>query len=63
MSEFHLTVSQEQHDLLVRLLSAALTKKRVEVHRTEFSRDYRHELEAEEVQIQAILEKLSPAAV
>ena len=61
MSEFHLTISQSQHDLLVRMLSTALKSKRVEVHRTEFSRDFRHELEAEEAEIQALLEKLEPA--
>jgi hypothetical protein len=62
MSEFNLTISQAQHDLLVRMLSAALNSKRVEVHRTEFSRDYRHELEAEEAEMQALLDKLSTTA-
>jgi hypothetical protein len=62
MSEFNLTISQAQHDLLVRMLSTAVKSKRVEVHRTEFSRDYRHELEAEEAEMQTLLEKLSTAA-
>ncbi len=63
MSEFHLTVSQCQHELLVRILSDALKSKRIEVHRTEFSRDYRRELEAEETEIEALLDKLSHSAL
>jgi hypothetical protein len=62
MSEFHLTMSQSQHDLLVRILNSALQAKRVEVHRTEFSRDFRHELEVEEAEIRSLLDKLAVGA-
>jgi len=61
MSEVHLTISDSQRDLLVRILTEARKSKRLEVHRTEFSREYRHELEAEETEIQALLDKLSRA--
>lgn len=61
MSEIHLTLSQSQRDLLVRILSEARKGKRIEVHRTEFSREFRHELEAEEAEIQGLLDKLSHA--
>jgi hypothetical protein len=63
MSEFHLTISENEREMLVRVLSDALKHKRVEVHRTEFSRDFRRELEAEEAQMQSILDRLahSPA--
>ncbi|MCC7085009.1 MAG: hypothetical protein IT427_08385 [Pirellulales bacterium] len=59
MSDIHLTISPDQRNLLVKLLTSAVKKKRVEVHRTEFSRDYRHELEAEESQLESLLEQLS----
>ena len=63
MNEFHLTLSTTDRDLLIRMLSAALKEKRIEVHRTEFSRDFRHELESEEAQIQGLIEKLSQSAL
>jgi hypothetical protein len=62
MSELHLTVSEAQRALLARILNEALKAKRVEVHRTEFSREFRHELEAEEREIQAMLESVQHAA-
>jgi hypothetical protein len=61
MSEFYLTLSEGQRELLTRVLGDALRSKRVEIHRTEFSRDYRHELEAEEATMQCIVNKLSRA--
>jgi len=59
MSEVHLVLSPNERELLVRLLEAAMKEKRIEVRRSEFSRDYRHEMEAEETQIHALLDKLS----
>ncbi len=51
-----------ERDLLVRMLSAAVKEKRVEVRRTEFSREMRHDLEVEETQIEELLNKLTHAA-
>ena len=61
MSEVHLVLSPGERELLVRMLSAELRQKRVEVRRTEFSREYRHEVEAEEIQIHDLLDRLSQA--
>jgi hypothetical protein len=62
MSEVHVKLSPSDRDLLVRMLSAAMKGKRVEVRRTEFSRDMRHDLEVEEAHIEALLNKLTQAA-
>lgn len=62
MSELHLTVSATQREILLRILNEALKAKRVEVRRTEFSRDYRHELEDEEKEIQGLVDMLTRAA-
>ena len=61
MSEVHLTLTTSERDLLVRMLTDAVKEKRVEVRRSEFSRDYRHEMEAEETQMEDLLERLSHA--
>ena len=61
MSELHLTVSAAQREILLRILHEAIKSKRVEVRRTEFSRDYRHELEDEEKEIQGLLDMLTRA--
>jgi len=61
MSEVHLTLTSSERDLLVRMLTDAVKEKRVEVRRSEFSRDFRHEMEAEETQIENLLERLSHA--
>ena len=62
MSEVHVKLSPGDRDLLVRMLSAAMKEKRVEVRRTEFSRDMRHDLEIEEAQIEELLARLTQAA-
>jgi hypothetical protein len=62
MSEVHVTLSPSDRDLLVRMLTAAMKDKRVEVRRTEFSRDLRHDLEAEETQIEELLTRLTQCA-
>lgn len=62
MSEVHLTLTTSERDLLVRMLTAAVKEKRVEVRRSEFSRDYRHEMEAEEAEIEDVLNRLTHAA-
>jgi len=61
MSEVHVKLLPIERDLLVRMLSAAVKEKRVEVRRTEFSRDLRHELEVEETQVEELLNKLTHA--
>jgi hypothetical protein len=61
MSEVHLVLSPSERELLVRMLGAELKEKRVEVRRTEFSREFRHQVEGEETQIQGLLDKLSQA--
>jgi hypothetical protein len=62
MSEIHVVLSPGERELLVRMLTDELKHKRVEVRRTEFSREFRHQVEAEEVQVHDLLEKLSHAA-
>jgi hypothetical protein len=62
MSEVPVKLSPSERDLLVRLLGAELKQKRVEVHRTEFSREFRHHVEAEETLIDELLAKISQAA-
>ncbi len=59
MSEVHVVISSDERDLLVRMLETAINEKRVVVHRTEFSRDFRHEIEAEEAQMEGLLGRLS----
>ena len=58
MSEFQVTLSETERDLLSRLLNAALSDKRVEVRRTEFSSKMHDELHAEEEQIRQLIAKL-----
>jgi hypothetical protein len=62
MSEFHVVLTPNERALLVRMLTDELKHKRVEVRRTEFSREFRHQVEAEEAQVHALLEKLSHTA-
>ncbi len=59
MSDFHLVLSSSERDLLVRILGAQRKEKRVEVHRAEFSREFRHGLEEEEALIDGLLGKLA----
>jgi hypothetical protein len=54
-----LSLSPSEHDFLVQMLTAAMKEKRVEIHRTEFSREYRQQLEAEESQIRDMLGRLT----
>jgi hypothetical protein len=62
MADVQLAISPAQRELLVRVLSEKLKGKRVEVHRSEFSREFRHQLEAEQAEIENLLEKLGPVA-
>ncbi|MES1213393.1 MAG: hypothetical protein ABUL64_02300 [Singulisphaera sp.] len=62
MSEIHLTLTANERDLLIQILSAAVKQKRLEVHRTEFSREMRHELDVEEKLIEGLLERVSKTA-
>jgi hypothetical protein len=59
MSECHIALTAEERDLLTRMLSQALRDKRVEIHRTEFSKDFREGLELEERLIEGMLGRLS----
>ena len=61
MAEVHVKLLPIERDLLVRMLAEAVKEKRVEVRRTEFSRDMRHDLEVEELQIEELLKKLQDA--
>jgi len=62
MSEFHLELTPIELALLVRMLTDEMKHKRVEVRRTEFSREFRQQVEAEEVQVHGLLEKLTHMA-
>lgn len=62
MSDFQLTLSASERDLLSSILSASLKQKRVEVHRTEFSREFREQVEAEAALIHDLLDKLAHSA-
>ncbi|MGD9723655.1 MAG: hypothetical protein AB7O59_20140 [Pirellulales bacterium] len=61
MSDFQVHVSPAERDLLVRLLTAQLREKQIEVHRTEFSREFREHVQMEETQIREMLDKFSHA--
>jgi hypothetical protein len=61
MTNLRIELNAEQHELLVRLLNSALKQKQVEVHRAEFSREFRNQLESEEAAIRELLDKLGRA--
>lgn len=61
MFEVHLTISETEREMLSRMLHDAIKAKRVEVHRTEFSREFRRQLEDEEATMQGLLNKLASA--
>jgi hypothetical protein len=58
MNELKLPLTEDQRDLLRRLLDSALAESRVEVHRTHFSPGYRERVLAEESCIAGLLKKL-----
>jgi hypothetical protein len=62
MTDVHLVLSPGEREMLLQILEAELKQKRVEVHRTEFSREFRHHVEAEEALIRDLLDKLSQGA-
>lgn len=59
MSEMQLTLSERQCEILERLLTHVVKQKQIEAHRTEFSREFRREVEDEEAQLRAVLDMLS----
>jgi hypothetical protein len=59
MSEIVLRLTEEEQDVLRRLLDSALAESRVEVHRTHFSPGYREQVLEEESCIAELLKKLS----
>ncbi|MGD9644733.1 MAG: hypothetical protein AB7U73_03410 [Pirellulales bacterium] len=61
MASLTLTLTDEQRDLLVRMLDVALAETRVEAHRTHFSPDYRKQVLQEEEQIKTLLGQLRGA--
>ena len=62
MSEIHVVLTPSERAMLVRMLSDELKHKRVEVRRTEFSREFRQQVEAEEAQVHELLDKLAHTA-
>lgn len=58
MNEFLLRLTEEERDVLRRLLDTALSESRVEVHRTHFSPGYREQVLEEEGCIAGLLKKL-----
>ncbi len=62
MSEIQITLSEAERDLLSRMLETALSDKRVEVRRTEFSSKMHDELRGEEELIRQLREKLGGSA-
>ena len=56
------TLTNEQRDLLLRVLDVALAETRVEAHRTHFSPDYRKQVLQEEEQIKTLLSQLRSAS-
>lgn len=58
MTDVQLTLSAEERDALLRLVETALSEKRVEVRRTEFSFRYREDLQHEGAVLAGLLEKL-----
>ena len=59
MKEVVLRLTEEEHEVLRRLLDSALAESRVEVHRTHFSPGYREQVLEEEGCIAGLLKKLS----
>jgi hypothetical protein len=58
MNEFKLPLTEDQRDMLRRLLDSALAESRVEAHRTHFSPGYRERVLEEESCIAGLLKKL-----
>ncbi len=63
MLETQLQLSPSEHEFLAGLLTAALSDKRVEVRRTEFSSKMHDELQEEEALIRRLIEKLGESQV
>jgi hypothetical protein len=58
MNEVVLRLTEEEREVLRRLLDSALGESRVEVHRTHFSPGYREQVLEEESCIAGLLEKI-----
>jgi hypothetical protein len=58
MNTVQVTLSAEEHDLLLRLLQTALGDTRVEVHHTHYSPSFREGVKHEEALIRSLLEKI-----
>lgn len=59
MQAIQVSLSPEERDLLVEILQESLDNRRVEVRRTEFSTEFRHQLQGQEELVRAILDKVS----
>jgi len=57
-----LALSNEERDLLLRILDVSLADTRVEAHRTHFSPDYRKQVLLEEELIRGLIGKLRVTA-
>ena len=55
--DVHLTITEREHELLVRLLEAAWTEMRAEVHHAHFSPEFREGMKREEGVLAELLEK------
>ncbi|MEX2121293.1 MAG: hypothetical protein WD847_16995 [Pirellulales bacterium] len=62
MTRVNLTLSAEEHALLLRLLEAARSDIRVEVHHSHFTPSFRDGLKHEESVLAELLEKVRQAA-
>jgi hypothetical protein len=58
MNEVVLRLTEEEHEVLRRLLDSALADSRVEAHRTHFSPGYRERVLEEESCIVGLLKKI-----
>lgn len=58
MAAVSLTLSPEEHNLMIRLVENALGETRVEVHRTHYSPEFRDELKHEEQLLRNLLAKM-----
>jgi hypothetical protein len=58
MAEMQLTLTPQERDLLVRVLTTELKDTRAELHHTDFSVDFRDDVKKEEELLRSLLGKL-----
>jgi hypothetical protein len=62
MPETQISLSPPEREFLIDLLRQTLGDSRVEVRRTEFSSDFRHQLQEQEGVLRGLIDKLSSSA-